>query len=288
MIPLIDDSSAGDSITLHWPGVLVSRFEDVVLCIVGEAGICLADGQQLAPLRRGRGPAAEGVVRIEARALPVAALRIHHHAVRHERVAFPFVPEAGAPARSGNQLYIRLGAVNKSVVRWYPKLKAVMPTVDGGDVATIADFPGRADLRFATFNVRTAKATKDKRSWNARRADVARQIIARNPDGARQFLVDLIDNFASVFRESEFYNLPCYPDTVPDLAGRLAGDPKAQPLGKYAVLASALDWSTNVGFPGYATAGIDEVFNTFVIPTMFARVARDEATPEDAVRTAQA
>ena len=54
------------------------------------------------------------------------------------------------------------------------------------------------------------------------------------------------------------------------------------------MLSSALDWSTNVGFPGYATAGIDEVFNTFVIPTMFARVARDEATPEDAVRAAQA
>ena len=112
--------------------------------------------------------------------------------------------------------------------------------------------------------------------------------FARNPDGARQFLLDLVDSFASVFRESEFYNLPCYPATVPDLAGRLASDPKAQPSGKYAVLSSALDWSTNVGFPGYATAGIDEVFNTFVIPTMFARVARDEATPEDAVRAAQA
>ena len=112
--------------------------------------------------------------------------------------------------------------------------------------------------------------------------------FARNPDGARQFLVDLIDSFASVFRESEFYNMPCYPATVPDLAGQLAGDPKAQPAGKYRVLSSALDWSTNVGFPGYATAGIDEVFNTFVIPTMFARVARDEATPEEAVRAAQA
>src|SRR6185503_9539163 len=28
--------------------------------------------------------------------------------------------------------------------------------------------------------------------------------FARNPEGARQFLVDLIDNFGSVFRESEF------------------------------------------------------------------------------------
>jgi hypothetical protein len=38
----------------------------------------------------------------------------------------------------------------------------------------------------------------------------------------------------------------------------------------------------------YASAATDEVFNTFVLPTMFARVARDEATPEDAVRAAQA
>jgi multiple sugar transport system substrate-binding protein len=112
--------------------------------------------------------------------------------------------------------------------------------------------------------------------------------FARNPDGARQFLVDLIDNFASVFRESEFYNLPCYPATVPDLARQLASDPKGQPSGKYGVLSSALDWSTNVGFPGYATAAVDEIFNTFLIPTMFARVARDETTPEDAVRAAQA
>lgn len=112
--------------------------------------------------------------------------------------------------------------------------------------------------------------------------------FAENPDGAKQLLVDLVDAFENVFRESEFYNFSCYPATVPDLASRIAGDPKAQPPGKYAVLATALDWSTNVGFPGYATAAVDEVFNTFVLPTMFARVARDEASPEDAVRAAQA
>jgi multiple sugar transport system substrate-binding protein len=52
-------------------------------------------------------------------------------------------------------------------------------------------------------------------------------------------------------------------------------------------LGSVLDWATNVGFPGYATAAIDEVFNAFVIPTMFARVARGEARPEEAVREAE-
>jgi multiple sugar transport system substrate-binding protein len=111
--------------------------------------------------------------------------------------------------------------------------------------------------------------------------------FAVNPDGARQFLVDFVDAFPAVFRESAFYNLPCYPSTVPDLSARIAADAAAQPPGKYALLASALDWSTNVGYPGYATAAIDEVFNTFVLPTMFARVARDEATPEAAVGAAQ-
>jgi multiple sugar transport system substrate-binding protein len=110
--------------------------------------------------------------------------------------------------------------------------------------------------------------------------------FAENPEAAKQFLVDLVDAFGSVFRESAFYSFPCYPATVPDLAGQLARDPQADPPGKYAVLATALDWATNVGFPGYASAPIDEVFNTFVIPTMFARAARDEATPEEAAKAA--
>jgi multiple sugar transport system substrate-binding protein len=111
--------------------------------------------------------------------------------------------------------------------------------------------------------------------------------FARNIDGAKQFLVDLVGSFASVFRESEFYNFPCYPATVPNLSEELANDPKADPPGKYRVLSGVLDWATNVGYPGYATAGIDEVFNTFVVPTMFARVARGDATPEQAVSAAQ-
>jgi multiple sugar transport system substrate-binding protein len=110
--------------------------------------------------------------------------------------------------------------------------------------------------------------------------------FAENIDGAKQFLVDLVGSFGSVFRHSEFYNFPCYPSTVPDLTKLLADDPKADPPGKYKVLTNVLEWATNVGYPGYATAGIDEVFNTFVIPTMFARAARGEASPEDAASAA--
>ena len=111
--------------------------------------------------------------------------------------------------------------------------------------------------------------------------------FAENPDAAKQFLVDLIDHFADVFHEGESYNFPCFPASLPDLAQRIANDPKAEPPDKYRILESVLDWATNVGFPGYATAAIDEVFNTFVIPTMFARVAREEVTPEEAVKVAE-
>jgi multiple sugar transport system substrate-binding protein len=111
--------------------------------------------------------------------------------------------------------------------------------------------------------------------------------FAENIDGAKQFLVDLVDDFPSVFRRSEFYNFPCYPSTVPDLAGELAKDAAADPKGKYSVLANVLDWATNVGYPGYANAATDEVFTTFVVPTMFARVARDETTAEAAASAAQ-
>jgi multiple sugar transport system substrate-binding protein len=110
--------------------------------------------------------------------------------------------------------------------------------------------------------------------------------FAENKEGAKQFLVDLIDNFSAAFNASEFYNFPCFPSTVPDLKRRLANDPKASPPDKYSVLGDVLSWATNVGYPGYATAAIDEAFNTFVLPTMFARASRDEMTPEAAVRAA--
>ncbi|HMF08253.1 MAG TPA: extracellular solute-binding protein [Thermoanaerobaculia bacterium] len=110
--------------------------------------------------------------------------------------------------------------------------------------------------------------------------------FAENKEGAQKFLIDYIDNFGEAFKQSEFYNFPCFPKTVPDLQQQLGGDTKGVPAGKYKVLGDVLTWATNVGYPGYATAAIDEVFNTWVIPTMFAKAARDEMTPEAAVDAA--
>lgn len=110
--------------------------------------------------------------------------------------------------------------------------------------------------------------------------------FARNIEGAKRFLVDYMSEFREAFLASKFYNFPCFPNTVPDIENLLANDPAATPPDKYRVLLDAADWTTTVGYPGYANAAIDEIFSKRVISTMFAQVARGRMTPEDAVRGA--
>lgn len=112
--------------------------------------------------------------------------------------------------------------------------------------------------------------------------------FAENKEGAQKFLIDWIDHFGEGFTAGQFYNFPCFPSTVPDLQKQIANDPRANPPDKYKVLGNVLDWATNVGYPGYATAGISEAFSTWVIPTMFAKVARGDETPENAAKAAEA
>jgi multiple sugar transport system substrate-binding protein len=111
--------------------------------------------------------------------------------------------------------------------------------------------------------------------------------FAENKEGAQKFLIDYIDAFKDGFNAGKWYNFPCFPQTVPDLQKTIASDPAAEPNDKYKVLSDVLDWATNVGYPGYASAGIDESFRTWIIPTMFAKVARGDESPEDAVKTAE-
>ena len=111
--------------------------------------------------------------------------------------------------------------------------------------------------------------------------------FAENKEGAKQFLVDLVGNFMQVFQASEFCNFPCFPKTVPDLLNQLSNDARAVPPGKYAVLRDSLLWTKNFGYPGYATATVDEAVSNFVIPRMFARVARGELQAEDSAQQAQ-
>ncbi len=112
--------------------------------------------------------------------------------------------------------------------------------------------------------------------------------FAENKDGAQQFLIDYMDHFHDGFVAGQYYNFPCFPKTVPNLKQEIANDARANPPDKYKVLGDVLDWATNVGYPGYASAAIDEAFKTWVIPTMFATVARGDVSPEDAAKTAEA
>jgi len=110
--------------------------------------------------------------------------------------------------------------------------------------------------------------------------------FAENIDGAKKFLVDYVTNFREAFVAGEFYDFPCFQKTVSDLATLIANDPKAHPPDKYKVLEDVLGWATNVGYPGYATAAIDEIYSTWVLNVMFGKVAAGQASPEDALKEA--
>ncbi len=112
--------------------------------------------------------------------------------------------------------------------------------------------------------------------------------FAENKDGAQKFLIDYMDHFHDGFVAGQFYNFPCFPKAVPNLQAEIANDPRSNPPDRYKVLGNVLDWATNVGYPGYASAAIDEAFTTWVLPTMFAKVARGDETPENAAAAAHA
>jgi len=110
--------------------------------------------------------------------------------------------------------------------------------------------------------------------------------FSENHESAKQFLLDLVANSKNALVASKLYNFPAYPGTVPQLQELLANASKTAP-GKYSVLADADRWTINFGYPGYASAFLDLVFWSWVIPTMFAKVARGTETAEDAVKTAE-
>src|SRR5260370_15932858 len=110
--------------------------------------------------------------------------------------------------------------------------------------------------------------------------------FAENIEGAKKFLIDYVGNFREAFLASQFYNFPCFPKQVPDLSDLMEKDAKGKPTDKYVVLADATEWATNVGYPGYTNAAIDDGYSTFVLNTMFAQASTGAMSPEEAVRVA--
>ena len=111
-----------------------------------------------------------------------------------------------------------------------------------------------------------------------------------NVDVAQEFLLHYSANLARVCYESQLYDFPAFPELVPDLDSWLDADPfGSQPPDKLNILKlnDALEWSTNMGHPGPANPAEGEVFGTFVIPNMMARVARGEQSAEESVAQAE-
>jgi multiple sugar transport system substrate-binding protein len=109
--------------------------------------------------------------------------------------------------------------------------------------------------------------------------------FARNKAMAKKFLVDLETKYIGAFENSKFYNFPSWPASVTNIARRVERDPVAKPTGKYKVLAEIADkYTLNPGWPGNTNAAIDEIFNKFMIPQMFAEVAQGKRTAEDAAK----
>jgi multiple sugar transport system substrate-binding protein len=133
------------------------------------------------------------------------------------------------------------------------------------------------------------------------------KFAARNADLAKQFLLDLCANYDRAMWESELYASPAFFKTAvpagergyPPVKGAknlrdvynawFSNDPFALPgeaAGKLLPLKDAERWSTNVGHPGPANPAEGEIFGTFIIPNMFARVAQKRQSAEESVKQA--
>ncbi|MDP9364897.1 MAG: extracellular solute-binding protein [Chloroflexota bacterium] len=114
---------------------------------------------------------------------------------------------------------------------------------------------------------------------------------SQNQDTAKEFLLHLVANYAEVANQSQLYNFPAFPGSVPGLTaegGPLDNDPYgSQPPNKLGILKTAEQWTRNLGWPGPANAAIGEVFGTNVLPTMMARAAQGQMTPQQTVEEAE-
>jgi multiple sugar transport system substrate-binding protein len=110
--------------------------------------------------------------------------------------------------------------------------------------------------------------------------------FAKNKAQAKSYLADMAINYQQHFTQSKFYNFPTFPGAVKNIQKQLATDTH-KPRGKYTILGKiASKYTYNVGYPGYSNAAVSEIFNTFLVPQMFAEVAQGKSTPADAAKSA--
>ncbi|MBI5199509.1 MAG: extracellular solute-binding protein [Nitrospirae bacterium] len=134
------------------------------------------------------------------------------------------------------------------------------------------------------------------------------KFASKNADLAKQFLLDLCANYDRAMWESALYGSPSFFSTpvpsgdrgYPQVKGAktlrdlhnawFSEDPFALPgerKDKLLPLRDAEKWSTNVGHPGPANPAEGEIFSTFVIPNMLAKVAQEKQSAEESVKQAE-
>src|SRR5207247_1236210 len=121
-------------------------------------------------------------------------------------------------------------------------------------------------LEAVTFGVRLFKAGMNPSvmSWNA----------ASNNQALNARQTGYILNSISAYRTAQDNKLPVADDIF------FVG---SNPPSKLKPISTALQWATNIGHPGPANPAESEVFDTFVLPTMFANAATDRMTPKQAL-----
>ena len=111
--------------------------------------------------------------------------------------------------------------------------------------------------------------------------------FAKNKEAARKYLVDQQLSYREHFVRSKFYNFPPWTNAIPGgfkAIRALTAQDAHKPKGKYTVLTTIAEkYTTNPGHPGNSTPVMDEIYNTFLIPQMFAEVAQGKSTPAEAV-----
>jgi multiple sugar transport system substrate-binding protein len=114
--------------------------------------------------------------------------------------------------------------------------------------------------------------------------------FAKNKAAAKKFLVDQQLGYREHFMQSKFYNFPAWTGAIKGgfkTIRKLTKADRHKPLGQYNILQSiAQNNTTNVGYPGFGNAPIGEIFNLNLIPQMFAQVAQDKMTPQEAAKAA--
>ena len=111
--------------------------------------------------------------------------------------------------------------------------------------------------------------------------------FAKNKEAAQKFLVDQQLGYREHFMRSEYYNFPPWTGAIQGgfkTIRRLTAQDTHKPKGKYTILTTIAEkYTTNPGHPGNTTPVMDEIFNTFLIPQMFAEVAQGKMTPAEGV-----